>query len=119
MDACGEGGGARPLSTSVEQIDRTYGHLLPDALERTRPALDLFLARDEEAPDPIVQVPLLGAPSDRLLIGAPRLELRDLNGIRARAKGSSTVAPRSRIRAFGHALGTSSKVGPRRPAPGG
>jgi len=28
---------------SVEQIDRAYGHLLPDALERTRSALDAFL----------------------------------------------------------------------------
>ena len=32
------------MGTSVEQIDRTYGHLLPDALERTRVALDLFLS---------------------------------------------------------------------------
>lgn len=31
------------MGTSVEQIDRTYGHLLPDALERTRTALDVFL----------------------------------------------------------------------------
>ena len=35
---------ARRMGTSVEQIDRTYGHLLPDALERTRSALDSFLA---------------------------------------------------------------------------
>jgi integrase len=35
---------ARFMGTSVEQIDRTYGHLLPDALERTRSALDSFLA---------------------------------------------------------------------------
>jgi integrase len=34
---------ARFMGTSVEQIDRTYGHLLPDALERTRQALDAFL----------------------------------------------------------------------------
>jgi integrase len=34
---------ARFMGTSVEQIDRTYGHLLPDALERTRTALDSFL----------------------------------------------------------------------------
>jgi hypothetical protein len=30
--------------TSVDQIDRTYGHLLPDALDRTRTALDAFTA---------------------------------------------------------------------------
>lgn len=35
---------ARRMGTSVEQIDRTYGHLLPDALERTRTAMDAFLA---------------------------------------------------------------------------
>jgi integrase len=33
---------ARFMGTSVEQIDRTYGHLLPDSLERTRAALDSF-----------------------------------------------------------------------------
>jgi hypothetical protein len=32
------------MGTSVEQIDRTYGHLLPDAIDRTRAALDSFLA---------------------------------------------------------------------------
>jgi hypothetical protein len=31
------------MGTSVEQIDRTYGHLLPDTLERARVALDSFL----------------------------------------------------------------------------
>jgi len=36
---------ARFMGTSVEQIDRTYGHLLPDARERTRIALDAFVAR--------------------------------------------------------------------------
>jgi hypothetical protein len=30
------------MGTSVEQIDRTYGHLLPDALERTREAIDAY-----------------------------------------------------------------------------
>jgi integrase len=35
---------ARFMGTSVNQIDRTYGHLLPDALDRTRSALDAFLA---------------------------------------------------------------------------
>jgi integrase len=36
---------ARFMGTSVEQIDRTYGHLLPDARERTRAALDAFVTR--------------------------------------------------------------------------
>ncbi len=35
---------ARFMGTSVEQIDNTYGHLLPDALVRTRAALDAFLS---------------------------------------------------------------------------
>jgi integrase len=35
---------ARFMGTSVEQIDRTYGHLLPDSLERTRAALDSFVS---------------------------------------------------------------------------
>jgi hypothetical protein len=30
------------MGTSVEQIDRTYGHLLPDSLDRGRVALDAF-----------------------------------------------------------------------------
>ena len=33
---------ARFLGTSVEQIDRTYGHLLPDSIARARAALDVF-----------------------------------------------------------------------------
>ena len=37
------------MGTSVEQIDQTYGHLLPDALERTRVALDSFLAPTRDA----------------------------------------------------------------------
>jgi integrase len=40
---------ARFMGTSVEQIDKTYGHLLPDALDRTRQALDSFL-KDPLAP---------------------------------------------------------------------
>ena len=36
---------ARFMGTSVEQIDRTYGHLLPDTLKRARMALDTFLDR--------------------------------------------------------------------------
>jgi integrase len=35
---------SRLMGTSVEQIDRTYGHRLPDSLERARTALDGFLA---------------------------------------------------------------------------
>jgi hypothetical protein len=34
---------SRFMGTSAEQIDKTYGHLLPDALERKRQALDSFL----------------------------------------------------------------------------
>jgi integrase len=36
---------ARFMGTSVEQIDRTYGHLLPDSIDRTRGALDAFVER--------------------------------------------------------------------------
>jgi integrase len=35
---------ARFMGTSVTMIEKTYGHLLPDALERTRSALDVFLS---------------------------------------------------------------------------
>ena len=31
------------MGTSVDQIDKTYGHLLPDSLDRTRTALDAFI----------------------------------------------------------------------------
>lgn len=41
---------ARFMGTSVEQIDRTYGHLLPDAIDRTRAALDTFMSRAQEVP---------------------------------------------------------------------
>ena len=33
---------SRLMETSVEQIDRTYGHLLPDSLDRARAALEAF-----------------------------------------------------------------------------
>jgi integrase len=33
---------ARMMGTSVEQIDRTYGHLLPDSIDRARAALETF-----------------------------------------------------------------------------
>jgi integrase len=39
---------ARFMGTSVEQIDKTYGHLLPDALDRTRDALDSFIDAKRE-----------------------------------------------------------------------
>jgi integrase len=34
---------ARFMGTSVEQIDKTYGHLLPDALDRTRQRMNVFV----------------------------------------------------------------------------
>jgi len=39
---------SRLMGTSVEQIDRTYGHLLPDSLDRARTALDVFGSSQEE-----------------------------------------------------------------------
>ena len=33
---------ARMMGTSVGQIEKTYGHMLPDALERGRAALEAF-----------------------------------------------------------------------------
>jgi integrase len=36
---------ARRMGTSVEQIDKTYGHLLPDAVEHERGLLDAFDSR--------------------------------------------------------------------------
>jgi integrase len=38
---------ARVMGTSVMQIEATYGHLLPDAIERARLALDAWEARAE------------------------------------------------------------------------
>lgn len=38
---------SRFMGTSVSQIDETYGHLLPDALDRTRSALDTFIANSD------------------------------------------------------------------------
>ncbi len=40
---------ARMAGTSVLQIEKTYGHLLPDAIERGRAALEAFDARSEKA----------------------------------------------------------------------
>ena len=36
------------MGTSVNQIGKTYGHLLPDSLERTRTALDTYLVESAE-----------------------------------------------------------------------
>ncbi|HEV8276342.1 MAG TPA: hypothetical protein VGQ26_11690 [Streptosporangiaceae bacterium] len=35
---------ARLMGTSPAMLDATYGHLLPDALDRARTALDAFVA---------------------------------------------------------------------------
>jgi hypothetical protein len=40
---------ARRMGTSVEQIDKTYGHLLPDAEDHERGLLDAYDARSDEA----------------------------------------------------------------------
>ena len=37
------------MGTSVEQIDRAYGHLLPDSIDRTRSALNAFIAIQEKS----------------------------------------------------------------------
>lgn len=39
---------SRFMGTSVTQIEKTYGHLLPDSLERARTQLDTYLANDAE-----------------------------------------------------------------------
>ena len=40
---------ARRMGTSAEKIDKTYGHLLPDAADYERSLLDAFDAREDEA----------------------------------------------------------------------
>jgi integrase len=40
---------ARMMGSSIEQIEKTYGHLLPDALERGRSALEAFDRAQNEA----------------------------------------------------------------------
>jgi integrase len=40
---------ARMMGTSVEQIDRTYGHMLPDSIDRARTALEAFGAESLSA----------------------------------------------------------------------
>jgi hypothetical protein len=37
------------MGTSMEQIGKTYGHLLPDWIERARTALDGFLNEQPKA----------------------------------------------------------------------
>lgn len=37
------------MGTSLAQIDKTYGHLLLDSLDRTRVALDAFVNQRSEA----------------------------------------------------------------------
>jgi integrase len=44
---------SRFMGTSVEQIGKTYGHLLPDSLERARTALDGFFSGQEPAAEGI------------------------------------------------------------------
>jgi integrase len=39
---------SRFMGTSVSQIEKTYGHLLPDSFERARTALDSYLAGGSE-----------------------------------------------------------------------
>jgi hypothetical protein len=41
------------MGTSVDQIDKTYGHLLPDALDRTRQALDVFTEKAAETAEEV------------------------------------------------------------------
>jgi hypothetical protein len=45
---------SRRMGTSIEQIDKTYGHLLPDATEHERGLLDAF---DAQKPSGIGVVP--------------------------------------------------------------
>jgi integrase len=40
---------ARMMGTSIQQIETTYGHLLPDALDRGRAALEAFDVRAASA----------------------------------------------------------------------
>ena len=37
------------MGTLIEQIEKTYGHLLPDALERGRAALEAFDSANSQA----------------------------------------------------------------------
>lgn len=46
---------ARFMGTSVEQIDRTYGHLLPDSIDRTRTALNAYLNSRADAAEGVAE----------------------------------------------------------------
>ncbi len=37
------------MGTSIEQLDKTYGHLLPDSIDRARNALEPFSDSRAEA----------------------------------------------------------------------
>ena len=39
---------AATMGTSLEQLSKTYAHLLPDSADRARLALDAFLAQSDE-----------------------------------------------------------------------
>ena len=68
---------ARFMGTSVEQIDRTYGHLLPDSIDRTRAAIDTFVSDSETKPPKVWA--MISPRFERLVVaiavGAPRFEL--------------------------------------------
>jgi hypothetical protein len=40
---------ATTLGTSLEQLSKTYAHLLPDSADRARTALDAYLATPAQA----------------------------------------------------------------------
>ena len=66
------------IGTSVEQIDRTYGHLLPDSIDRARTALETFghLAGTEaDVPVELSDEENLAVAGLSVLIRAPRFEL--------------------------------------------
>ena len=42
---------SRLMGTSLSLIDKTYGHLLPDSLDRARTALDAFVEDSAVAAD--------------------------------------------------------------------
>jgi len=42
---------SRLMGTSLSQIDKTYGHLLPDSLDRARAALDSFASMSGQGED--------------------------------------------------------------------
>jgi hypothetical protein len=73
---------ARFMCTSVGQIDGTYGHLLPDSIERARVAMDTFASgvrpedeaqdgRRDEKPAGFQRVPHIGAPRFELGTSSP------------------------------------------------